>query len=346
MRRSQQTRNSTNSKASRSSRTSSFTSSISTRSSKIEKKYNIPILQLNTIISNNRSLDSWKIASKALVSGQIDTDDANLLNLVIKDLESRCIILEKDGYIQESQQIKKSLNGLHQKQIELTAQIQKEQAGADLSQKLHKIQTYDSLESQSIKNKLQELNIKLDNQRQVIEKKHEKEIKQLDADWKSESRKRRYAHTSVKLRELRRQESILFQQRKMDEYQRVKSMADELEINETENAVNRWESDYNSARTLLLQKQKNEIETFEQSADTKRQVILHSFEKQNDLISRKKRAIEIQNMNTKEQIRSWEKRMRNSICEIAPPQAPLTSRRAPRQNNLLKLPPLKSHTRK
>lgn len=330
------------SRASRTSRATSSTSAASARSNKLEKTYNIPVSQINALINNDRALEAWKYASKAIVGGDVNTDDLNLVNLAIEDLENRVIILEKDGFVTEAAHIKAAINRIKTKQIDLNSKHQNKQAIEQLSLKLQKVENFDAKGNLKINEKLDELNKKLDTQREAMKHKHKVELENLEKDWKSESRWRRYAHMSGQLRELRRQEDILLVQRKMMEYQRVRDAGDKLEEKETQNAMNKWETDYNSAKQLLLNKHRIELKTFEQAAENKRQTIRAQFERQSEIIERKKKAIEIQDQNAKEQIRSWARKMRNSIGPIAPPNAPATSRRAPRSLNYLKLPPLKA----
>jgi hypothetical protein len=79
---------------------------------------------------------------------------------------------------------------------------------------------------------------------QAMADRHDAELDELDLEWTSPGRERKYNHTSSLLRILRSQAALLLKEHKFDESRFVDSRADGLERAETDDGHRRMEADY------------------------------------------------------------------------------------------------------
>ena len=297
----------------------------------------LPKEQLTAILFNDRSQEIWTATSK-FIAGAPLPNDPELADLVVKDIENRQTILEKQGYIQEAYQLKELLQQARIQTIEVHKTAKTQQLDQEISQQHQKVEEQMQNKQKQLEKQEDELNQKFNHQYEAMLQRHQQEREQLDNDWRSDSKRRKYSHISQTLRELRRQESIQKEMNHFEEYKKLKTEADNLEQLETQEAAKKWEGDYINAVNAPNKRQAEEIKSFEQNATAKKMQITRQLVIQNELTERKRKALQVKQESAQNQMNKWENDKKR---EVASNQATPASHSS-KNPRLLKLPPLKN----
>lgn len=280
----------------------------------------------------NRNMDNvWNYSAQILSGGSIPKDNANMIDLMLKDLAGRKQIIDSQGLPIYSQKISDAIVRLEKAKIEINRQQKHNEINNEITKQALATENLSDALSQQIANDIASLQMTLNKQYKNMCDRQEHECQLLEEEWTSESRRRRYSHSSAHLRELLRQSELLFYEGRMSEYNKIKTQADELEAQEIDSAYRQWAADYNRARTLLNEKHKNENAAHEKLAAERIAALNAKGQRKAQVIENRKKAIETRR-TTSQYIGSTKE----------PVRAPRTAR-APRRGppRLLSLPPLK-----
>lgn len=112
---------------------------------------------------------------------------------------------------------------------------------------------------QMIQNQEKNMALIFEDEENDLVKKHDKEIKKLNATWESEQKQRVYNKSSDTLRLLRRQADLLLMDKQYQESMLCQKKAQELEAAEIENQRAAMANDYEQSLTKLQTKQRKEM---------------------------------------------------------------------------------------
>ena len=225
---------------------------------------------LDFMLDENSSQAS-KIATRLLYGDEIKEHyPPDLYNIVIRDLEHRRDVFMLKGSFDEALKASEAAVNAKQLQINATKKEEQEYELADVLLRKGHMKTDVSIFrhiTQAEFNDLKEQNrIKL----QRIKERHQKELEAHEKKWNDPAMQRLYNRRSKELQELRTLENRLLQVGRSADAQIAKKRADQMEMHEYNESRWRFENDYKASRDLLLQKQADEIDTFEKSVDVKK----------------------------------------------------------------------------
>ena len=263
------------------------------------------------IILHEKSDQIEKTSTKFLLGEKINDIDLQILNLVIIDLENRRNRLTEQGLLKESIHVQNAIERARQTQIEISKLEAQKIALLDIKIRKGHSET-DKVIINHVQNaKFTNLEIKFENQMKTLLEKHNIEIQNLEKDWTSELKNRRYKQISLTLRNLRDQQEKLIISKRFDEADYVKNQADLLQKEEEQIMIQRRQLDYQNSLEKLLLKQKNEINTLNSAKITKLNVLKKLSEVENETFINRSKAIKFHEDIAKDKDKLWKLKHKN-----------------------------------
>ena len=249
---------------------------------------------LDFMLDENSSQAS-KIATRLLYGDTIKEHyPPDLYNIVIRDLEHRRDVFMLKGSFDEALKASEAAVNARQLQINATKKEEQEYELADVLLRKGHMKTDVSIFKHVTQAEFNDLKEKNEMRLKRMKERHQKELEAHEKKWNDPAMQRLYNRRSKELQELRTLENRLLQVGRSADAAVAKKRADQMEMNEYNESRWRFENDYKASRDLLLQKQANEIDTFEKSVDVKKLAFKNK-------VSTKKRAFTNRNRILKHQ---------------------------------------------
>jgi hypothetical protein len=169
---------------------------------------------------------------------------------------------------------------------------------------------------QEMKQKEQDLELRIKEQTQQMRERHERERDEHDADWKVEPKQRQFNRASQKLRILRVQQQLLMNSRRFDEAAQVCKIADRLVAAEAAESHFRLLTEFQASRTVLEQRQSDELDTLLRACDVARQELSYMKEKANRRFLNRFAALQVEEEAARDADRLWVLKHRNDGDQI------------------------------
>lgn len=178
-----------------------------------------------------------------------------------------------------------------------------------------------------------------------LSKKHQKEMEELEERWSSEKVLRKYNKVSQSIRCLKIQSYRLLKAHRYDESKKVEEMIAKAEEDEAAERRREMINDFSVARSLLLKKQKNEMETCEFGWRTREEEYNSAVNKDLEVAENRIKKIENELVSSNDEDALWNLHSKTIAYTPMRHKSPTIKRRSIRlrnsiQYNRLKIPPL------
>ena len=245
------------------------------------------------------------IASQLLTGNEVEENDPVILARVIHNLNERSEALKEGGTHDDYVRCNNAIDAAKAKHRKAVRELAKTNSINYVN--LKKQQNQEDFEKwRSNTQRMQgTLHRRSKNLMEELKRKHQKEREMFEEEWASNTRMRYYNKASEQLRSLRKLHLTLLADRKYQECERIKLIAEKLEKDEIQGNMVQWNRDKKEALALLERKQKNEIDTLNRSIDYRKTAFLALRKREERVLNNRVNALKIQEQDVSDPDKNW-----------------------------------------
>ena len=261
-----------------------------------------------TVVTNDQqnvdeSIEYWK--ARALADEDLSHCSSDILPLLVNELQEHLNLKLSLGLYHESEVAKKALaRAKHENDTR-----KKDNAQHSLQRDYKERLNLARQDLKQFEDKSRQIEMRLDEtyekQKQELLEQQALDYQQLDDEWKSEARRRRYNRSSQQLRNLRVQIILLQNQYRFEEMKELEKRANMIEETETELNARLMESDYSQALKNLQTRHREALRILYRTYKNKKMEFISSRNSDLAVLKNKVKKLEIMVQDTSDPQKVW-----------------------------------------
>lgn len=287
--------------------------------------YNHPISPRTPRVPTEEELaKASSIATDLIVGNEVTETDPFILALTIRNLNERYIVLGDGGSYDDTVRCAHAIDAAKAKHRQVVIEMARNDSMNWV--RIKKKQNKEDVKNwEDMNYRIQgTLNRKSKNAVNEMKRRHQEERQLFEEEWASETRMKYYNKASDQLRQLRRLQIRLLQDRKFEESERVKRIAQKLEKDEVAANMLAWSQAKREAFLLMENRQRKQMDTLVKSIEVKKDEFLARKKNENIVLANRRRALKIQEMDARNPEKNWIRHHRNegdvAFKEVGPGQ--------------------------
>ena len=262
---------------------------------------------------NENSEEAEKVSAQILFNERVSCKDPEILKLSIINIQQKRDFFNQTGKFRDAENAEIAIRKARELLLDAMKTEVQNQELADISIRTGHTTTDLSICSHFIEAKEEELDNKLENAMNAMLKRHEDELRELDEQWDSDTKRRLFNKTSPQLRELRNQQKRLIKAKKFEEADELSRIADAMHKHEQEVNGKKLLLAYNEAKRSLLKKQNEEKDLLEKKISLKKTVFQHTAEVQKESLKNRERVLNIRKVTASDKEALWRQKKSRQI---------------------------------
>lgn len=264
------------------------------------------------------------IGTEFIMGNEVTETDPFILALTIRNLNERYIVLGDGGSYDDTVRCAHAIDAAKAKHRQVVIEMARNDSMNWV--RIKKRQNKEDVKNwEDLNDRMQgTLNRKSKNAVNEMKRRHQEERQLFEEEWASDTRMKYYNKASDQLRQLRKLQIRLLQDRKFEESERVKSIAQKLEKDEVAANMLAWSQAKREAFLLMESRQRKQMDTLVKSIEVKKDEFLARKKNENIVLANRRRALKIQEMDARNPEKNWIRHHRNegdiAFKEIGPGQ--------------------------
>lgn len=287
--------------------------------------YNHPISPRTPRVPTDEELDhATAVANQFVLGNEVEEKDPFILALAIRNLNERYTVLGDGGTYDDTVRVAHAIDAAKAKHREVVIEMARDNSLNWV--KIKQRQNENDLENwRNMNYRIQgTLNRKSKNAINEMKKRHQEERQLFEEEWASETRMKYFSKASDQLRQLRKLQIRLLQDRKFEESERVKQIAKKLEGDEVAANMLAWSQAKREAFLLMESRQRKQMDTLVKSLEVKKQEFLAKKKNEEIVLNNRIRALKLQEKDASNPEKNWIRHHRNegdvAFREVGPGQ--------------------------